>query len=395
MQTFIYIATTQGPVRVQAITEEDPDIKSVVCLDGLAEPLAISDRYHDFVKKGTGLIHREFGHGSYRVDVGKPIDRGDSWQLGLYCAHVLHKNNLLCNELPKRGDRVVIVTGRVKSNGEITAVDKIPEKSESAAKQVTQWRNLGCDVVGFFPEKQLIEPHCLIEDDQYYSGIHYLNNIDEIPRLLMIDKKESAQSQVKKIGFVMGIVCLSLIISYFSVNQGYEGVYRLDVRKGTGTKERVVKRVVQGEGSDNALTLIVHIADEGAGCGQGAQKITPVVSDYWFETVSFDRLCRVEYRANSTEFLFAFSLDRLGMIALERNHNVWSVPLPLDQRSDRSYVLITLLGEGRADFEVILQKQLLRWGLLGKGIRLSDVSTWIKKQSIKADVYGHVLSKGK
>ncbi len=71
MQTFIYIATTQGPVRVQAITEEDPDIKSVVCLDGMAEPLAISDRYHDFVKKGTGLIHREFGHGSYRVDVDK------------------------------------------------------------------------------------------------------------------------------------------------------------------------------------------------------------------------------------------------------------------------------------------------------------------------------------
>tara|TARA_A100000164_G_scaffold344136_1_gene342983 strand:- start:1 stop:219 length:219 start_codon:yes stop_codon:yes gene_type:complete len=63
----IFIATTNGSVGIQRITEEDPNIDSVVCLAGKAMPLPISNAYQDFVRQPTGVVQRDFGHGSYRI----------------------------------------------------------------------------------------------------------------------------------------------------------------------------------------------------------------------------------------------------------------------------------------------------------------------------------------
>ena len=54
----IFIATTNGSVGIQRITKEDPDIDSVVCLDGKAMPLPISNAYQDFVRQPTGQFAR-------------------------------------------------------------------------------------------------------------------------------------------------------------------------------------------------------------------------------------------------------------------------------------------------------------------------------------------------
>ena len=80
----IFIATTKGSVGIQRITEEDPEIASVVCLAGKAMPLPISNAYQDFVRQATGVVQRDFGHGSFRVDLSATIEDGYSWQLGLY-----------------------------------------------------------------------------------------------------------------------------------------------------------------------------------------------------------------------------------------------------------------------------------------------------------------------
>ena len=141
--------------------------------------------------------------------------------------------------------------------------------------------------------------------------------------------------------------------------------------------------------------MIAYLADEGGECEKGAQRIIPVASDHWFESVPFDSLCRLEYQTNPTMLLLAFSLDRLGLIALKEGAFGWRVPLPLDQRSDRRYALIAIFDDDNVGFEAALQKQLLRWGLLGKRVQLSDVSVWVEKQSIKANIYGHVLSRSK
>lgn len=403
MQTFIYIATTQGPVRVQAITEEDPDIKSVVCLDGLAEPLAISDRYHDFVKKGTGLIHREFGHGSYRVDVDKPIDQGDSWQLGLYCAHVLHKNNLLCNELPKSGDRIFFVTGRVKSSGEIASVDKILEKYEAAADPFATWANLGCLVTVLLPtplattisdkEKGKVSP----------AEIQYVNNVKDVPGLLLIEElKVVAESKIKsdKKWVFIGFLCLLVLVGYqifgYIYEKGENTVEIMQLEKpGLEKVEIQVQEVEKSGWHDGELTLVAQVAEQKGSCENTINETVHMNEDRWFRPVSFRHLCGLTYQVNTSKALFAFSLDRLGMIVLDKKQSGWSVPLPLDQRNDRRYALMAVHSGDIHTFERGLQKQLLYWSLQESDVSLLDIERWAKKQPEKLAVYAHVLAKAK
>ena len=398
MQTFIYIATTQGPVRVQAITEEDSDIKSVVCLDGLAEPLAISDRYHDFVKKGTGLIHREFGHGSYRVDVDKPIDQGDSWQLGLYCAHVLHKNDLLCNELPKRGDRIFFVTGRVKSSGEIIAVDKVPEKMRTAVKKLKEWKHHGCHVtclLAAIPELVVVD---FSQDD-----IRLVHNTSDVLKVLGEHKSEVASiksadfRQLNKQWLLVGLLCLFLLLFLPLVYNML--VFSEDPRNSMSEADTLQMDVpfIGGtplEGKE-ALSLIAQVSVQTGSCERSINRPVTIDVDHRFQPTSFEQLCGLSYYSDTAKKMFAFSLDRLGIITLAKKHSGWQVPLPLEQSSDRRYVVIVIHNDDVQGFVQRLEKQLLRWSLQGRDVELSNVIYWVKKQSVSAGVYEHVLVRKK
>ena len=79
MSIRVYIATTDGPVEIQRITREDPEVRSVVCLDGTAKALPISRAYDSFIKEPTGVVQRSFNHPAFRMDVDKPITDGNSW----------------------------------------------------------------------------------------------------------------------------------------------------------------------------------------------------------------------------------------------------------------------------------------------------------------------------
>lgn len=157
MTIFVYIATTQGPSLIQKITEEEAEVRSVVCLDHTADRLPITERYHDFVKKGTGLIHRDFGHGAFRVDVSEPITAGNSWQLGFYLAHAMQAQGLLLhassanNETPQTGDVVIWATGEVKSDRQITSVDKILQKLQLSQELFEHCRSKQIQTLIFYP----------------------------------------------------------------------------------------------------------------------------------------------------------------------------------------------------------------------------------------------------
>ena len=68
-QDRIVIATTEGPAEVERLSEEDPDVRSVVCLQGKALALPISPDYDAFVRRPVGVIEARFGHACYRLDV--------------------------------------------------------------------------------------------------------------------------------------------------------------------------------------------------------------------------------------------------------------------------------------------------------------------------------------
>ncbi len=142
----VYIATTEGPAMVQRIAEEDPDVQSLVCVDGGIEKLPISRGYHAFVARGTGIIERLYGHPAYRVDVDRAVDEGDSWQLPLLIAHHLGHRGRLCGSDTDPGT-VLWATGTVNADCAVGRVNAVLDKLEAARPLFRACRDAGVPVI--------------------------------------------------------------------------------------------------------------------------------------------------------------------------------------------------------------------------------------------------------
>lgn len=126
MPSAVYILTTEGPVRIQRIAEEDPAVRSVICLDGRAQSLPVSAAYDAFVRRPTGVIERLTGHAAYRMDVSARIDDGRSWQLAAFLAHL----GLMQGTTD---DVCIFATGEVDSQLGVRAVDEVVRKLDALA----------------------------------------------------------------------------------------------------------------------------------------------------------------------------------------------------------------------------------------------------------------------
>lgn len=140
MKIHVMVATTQGLVAIQKIYRQDPDIRSVVSINGTTTVSPISAAYQLFVTKGVGIIENDFGGASYRVNIAKQIDQGNSWQLGFYLAHALEAQGELGDGQPQAGDRVICASGELNtSERSVLAVNDIALKIERADAQIRQW----------------------------------------------------------------------------------------------------------------------------------------------------------------------------------------------------------------------------------------------------------------
>ncbi|ALZ76744.1 hypothetical protein [Rheinheimera sp. F8] len=127
----VWIPTTQGVSRVLGLVAEDADVQSVVCINHSTEALAVSSAYHQFVRKGTGIIHRHVGHGAFRLDVDHRVDQGSSWQLPVFMAHLLLQQGRLWqgnSNTANLAAQVWIATGTVNVQGEVGGVSGIADK---------------------------------------------------------------------------------------------------------------------------------------------------------------------------------------------------------------------------------------------------------------------------
>jgi hypothetical protein len=131
----VFIPTTRGAVQVLSITREAPDIRSVLCIEGSFEALPVSSRYEQFVRRPTGVIEKLLGEGSYRTDLDAPVTQGDSWQLGILCAHVLDGSTLFSGTRERRqAGRTIWASGEVSPALEVRPVDHMRQKfTESLA----------------------------------------------------------------------------------------------------------------------------------------------------------------------------------------------------------------------------------------------------------------------
>ncbi|MEE1562099.1 MAG: hypothetical protein V1253_02670, partial [Alphaproteobacteria bacterium] len=178
----VYIATTQGPSEVQRIAEEDPKVRSVVCLDGTSEALPISAAYDAFVRKPTGVIEKNFGHSVYRLDVSERISDGKSWQLGFFAAHALFSVGRLAGK-GEVIERAVWVTGEVDRDLNVNPVDHIEEKLRQSAPLFAELKAAGIPLTIFVPQKNAGELKATWKD------IVPLETVQEMYRELGLDEK--------------------------------------------------------------------------------------------------------------------------------------------------------------------------------------------------------------
>jgi hypothetical protein len=151
----IFVATTEGPVRVERITRERAP-QSMVCLNRSSTVLPISAAYDSFVRPGSGVIERTFGPfepGAFRLDVSAPIETGESWQLGFFVAHALcasPNGGLL--ESPDQADAVLWITGLVDCDLGVGPVGHLAEKMHASRGPMSAWRESGRPVSLFVPD---------------------------------------------------------------------------------------------------------------------------------------------------------------------------------------------------------------------------------------------------
>jgi len=147
----VVVATTRGPATIQRITEEDPALRSVICLRGTPRALPVSAGYDAFVRAPTGVIERETGHRTYRVDVDAPIEEGESWQLALILAHRLKQAGRLA-ETGTGAGRVWWLTGTVDRDLRIGPVARIQDKLALSSDLFRECERAGMPCLAILPE---------------------------------------------------------------------------------------------------------------------------------------------------------------------------------------------------------------------------------------------------
>ena len=154
----VLIATTNGPVEIQLLTEEDAAIgRCVACVGGTTETADIASAYHAFVVRPTGVIEGRFGHSCYRLDVSARIDAGSSWQLGVLAAHALLAAGRLAQENDV-ADGILWVTGSVRPvDLTVGAVSHVPEKLANSLDRFRQELNAERPVLLAVPAANVAE----------------------------------------------------------------------------------------------------------------------------------------------------------------------------------------------------------------------------------------------
>ncbi len=152
MKIRVYLATTGGSVQVERLTRERAQ-QSAVCLQRTTKVLAISGNYDAFVRQPSGVIEREFGPlepGAFRLDVSGSIDEGDSWQLGVFAAHMLVAAGRLAAP-DDTIDAAVWLTGSVNNDLRVGMVAHLPEKLHASRDEFTRLVTQGVPITLVLP----------------------------------------------------------------------------------------------------------------------------------------------------------------------------------------------------------------------------------------------------
>ena len=375
MTTHVAIATTKGPAFVQGLTEEDPGVSPTVCLNGSSKQLAITNAYAEFVRKGSGLIERDFGIASWRVDLSEPVDSGDSWQLGLYTAHSLYANGRLGDGQVQSGDEILLTTGAVLHAGDVRPVEHIIQKMQSARDSVSQWQAAGAKV------SLLMHPDNLEAALASLAAVneqHAISHIQELqtPSLSSTQKKWRSNNILITAFVVITMVSLYAANHWRSAPAGSvlnpnHQTMKGDDSLGFDHADSELIASAPNEGVSEQPTIADSIADKkllepktdllpGTAYLTISESAEPFLcftkemttrveaanSSGHFPPTSLRNLCSLFLHQGVEEYRYAslFALDSGAMRELASSHQQsaagWEIPLPGNTNSDRPYALV-------------------------------------------------------
>jgi hypothetical protein len=385
LKTHIFIATTQGLVAIQKITPiDDEDISSVVSINGTSTTANISSSYHNFVKKGVGIIHQMFGACSYRVDISARIDQGNSWQVAMYLAHLAQSKGLLGNGEVSQGDTVICATGEVNtSNLQVLGVGEVPVKLKLALPQLEQWTLLGAKAQFLVPLANQFE----VEKNNYCLPISNLEQAaDTLPKITLNQSQPSVKN--KKLASInyRNVIIISLIILALFIFFG--------LNKFTSTESKKHQSIATKDNTSNVQPTpkpqLVALLKQSKTCAQTSSQDI-VLTNKVFEKLALNQLCELYLQTlKSQTQVLLIAQDAYTVIPLPKSQKGWQITLPKNRLSNRSYFLVTLsqtLSE-----EKIEQLRLYREAMLKpKKLTESKLADWLQKQQVEFSIYSHKL----
>jgi hypothetical protein len=385
MKTHIYISTTQGLVAVQNITPiDDEDICSVVSVNGTSTTANISGSYHNFVKKGVGIIHQMFGACSYRVDINARIDQGNSWQVAMYLAHLAQSKGLLGNGDVTQGDTVICATGEVNtSNLQVLAVSEVALKFKLAQTQLEQWTRLGAKVHFLVPQANQSE----VEKSHYCLLISDLEQAAAVlPDITQNQPSPSVKSKIFISTHSRHIVSSSVIMLVLII---FFGLYSF-ISTESSQHQSVAENSNISKVEPVPKTHLVALFKQVKTCAQTfSQDIT--LRNQNFADLALKQLCELYLQTPLSQLqILLVAQDAYTVLPLTQTPQGWQIPLPKNRLSNRRYYLVSLAQT--LNEEEIEQLRLYRETMPKPDMLTGKAMTdWLDTQEVEFTIYSHKL----
>jgi hypothetical protein len=385
MKTHIFIATTQGLVAVQNITPiDDEDISSVVSVNGTSTTANISGSYHNFVKKGVGIIHRMFGACSYRVDISARIDQGNSWQVAMYLAHLAQSKGLLGNGDVTQGDIVICATGEVNTtNHQVLSVSNVSLKLKLAQTQLEQWTQLGAKVQFLVPQANQSE----VEKNHYCLLISDLKQAAAVlPDIAQNQPSPSVKSNMLVSANTRYIIASSLVMLVLII---FFGLYSFSSTE-SNKHQSVAENSNRSKVEPVKKTYLVALFKQGETCAQtSSQNIA--LSNQIFADLTLKQLCELYLQTHKSQLqILLVAQDAYTVLPLTQTPQGWQIPLPKNRLSNRRYYLVSLakaLNEEKIE-QLRLYRETMPKPEMLTGTAMTD---WLDTQEVEFTIYSHKL----
>ena len=392
MKLHIFVATTQGLVAIQNIIAiDDADISSIVSVNGTSTTANISSAYHNFVKKGAGIIAQDFGICSYRLNVSERIDHGNSWQLAFYLAHAASEQNLLGDGLVQSGDHIICATGELNTTSRhIQAVGQVRLKQDLAIDTIVQWQEMAAEISFLIPNDNADEiatdfPIEVTPITSLEQALSYLPTLaatketesvctskerkkngeaDIIAKPTTTNNDQTPHRNRKFLSkqLVVVVIGLAIIIAWFQqelfVEQNNPRPTTIEAKLKQHLEQQ--KKDTQSEKSQQTLkspestpeskvelaasqvNMVATFAKYGD-CKGELDMQTVQKKGLLFKATELADLCQLIFATSENiTTVILIAADTQAVKVLNNNDGFWQIPLPKNRAKDRNYYLLSL-----------------------------------------------------